>query len=140
MYSNADNLQKKTVDIYIAPIAGTNGIDLRNRLILGWNTANAGGEKYRLTVRLNEPATIFKGLQRTGDATWEEIRIDASWVLSADDETIAQSRETASESYTFVSDLISANASKTAAIRHAVNSIGDKIEIKVNAKLKNEIE
>jgi archaellin len=122
-------------DIYIAPIVGTNGIDLRNHLIVAWNTANSGTEKYSLAVRLNEPRTIYKGLQRTGDATWEEVRMTASWTLSRGSETIAKSRETASESYTFVSDLVAANASKAAAVKNATMSVGDSIEQKVNAML-----
>jgi hypothetical protein len=138
MYSDNSSLQAKTSDIYIAPIAGTNGIDLRNRLMLGWNTASAGNEKYKLTVTLNDPVTVYKGLQPTGDASWEEIRITASWTLATGAATIARSSETASESYTFVSDMVSADASKTAAMQNAVNSIGDKIEMKVNAIMKKE--
>jgi hypothetical protein len=136
MYSDNAALQRELADIYIAPIAGTNGIDLRNRLILAWNTANEAPAKYHLSVRLNEPETIYKGLQITGDATWEEVRIRASWELKSGEETIAKSSEAASESYTFVSDLVSANASKTSAIGNAIQEIGNKIELKVNAKLK----
>jgi hypothetical protein len=136
MYSDNAALQKELEDIYIAPIAGTNGIDLRNRLILAWNTANDKSAKYRLSVKLSDPETIYKGLQRSGDATWEEVRIKASWELKSGDDTIAKSSEAASESYTFVSDLVSANASKTSAIGNAIQEIGNKIELKVNAKLK----
>jgi hypothetical protein len=137
MYSDNAALQMELADIYIAPIAGTNGIDLRNHLILAWNTQNDPGAKYRLSVKLNDPETIYKGLQRTGDATWEEIRIKASWTLSSDGKVIAKSSEAASESYAFVSDLVSANASKISATGNAIQEIGNKIELKVNAKLKS---
>ncbi|MDR3208336.1 MAG: hypothetical protein LBT45_00635 [Rickettsiales bacterium] len=136
MYSDNAALQKELADIYIAPIAGTNGIGLRNRLILAWNTANETAAKYHLSVKLNEPETIYKGLQRSGDATWEEVRIRAAWELKSGGKTIAKSSETASESYTFVSDLVSANASKISAIDNAIQEIGNQIELKVNAKLK----
>jgi hypothetical protein len=136
MYSDNQKLQDEVSDIYIAPIAGTNGIDLRNYLILGWNTPNNPDAKYRLSVSLNEPATIYKGLQRSGDATWEEIRINASWTLSAGKKVIIRSSESASESYAFVSDLVSANASKISATNNAIRQISERIEAKVNAKLK----
>ena len=139
MYSNNRALAAEQADIYIPPIAGTNGIDLRNHLILSWNTANVPGAKYELKVKLDEPITVYKGLQRTGDATWEEVRITASWTLSAGGVVIARASETASESYTFVSDLVSANASKISATQNAIFGIGQKIEMKVNAKLKSEL-
>jgi hypothetical protein len=139
MYSDGRRLSDMVADIYIAPIAGTNGIDLRNRLILAWNTANTGAEKYRLSVNLAAPATAYKALQRSGNATWEEVRITANWTLSQGERTISRSTETASESYSFVPDLVAANASRTTAETNAVNSIGDKIEMKVNAKLRGEI-
>ncbi|MDR2268659.1 MAG: hypothetical protein LBD94_00565 [Rickettsiales bacterium] len=137
MYSDNLILQNRVADIYIAPIAGTNGIDLRNSLILSWNTSNDKSAKYRLSVKLNEPQTIYKALQRSGDATWDEVRITASWTLSEGENIIAKSSETASESYAFVSDLVSASASKTSAIEHAIHSVAEKIELKVNAKLKD---
>jgi len=136
--SDNGRLGAKTRDIYIAPISGTTGIDLRNRLIVAWNTPSAEGARYTLAVKLDNPTTIYKGLQTTGAATWEEVRLEASWTLSENGAVIARSHETASESYTFVSDLISANAAKTTAISNAINSIGDKIEMKVNARLNND--
>jgi len=137
MYSDGRALRAELADVHIAPIAGTNGIDLRNYLILAWNTANDPNAKYELKVKLNDPITIYKGLQRSGDATWEEVRMTASWTLSADGKVIAQASETASESYTFVSDLVSASAAKTNATQNAIAGIAQKIEMKVNAKLKN---
>jgi len=138
VFSDNQRLGAKTRDIYIAPISGTNGIDLRNRLIVAWNTPSNEGARYTLTVSLANPTTVYKGLQRSGAATWEEVKLEASWTLSENGAVIAKSHETASESYTFVSDLISANAAKTTAISNAINSIGDKIEMKVNSKLKND--
>lgn len=137
MYSNNSELQNEISDIYIAPIAGTNGIDLRNLLILSWNTPNTEGAKYKLNVHLNNPTTIYKARQRTGDATWEEIRMTASWTLYDRDKVIMKSSESASESYAFVSDLVATDAAKTTATKNTIKSIGEKIELKVNAKLKN---
>jgi hypothetical protein len=137
MYRGESARGAETANIYIAPIEGTNGIELRNYLILAWNTPNIPESKYSLSVKLAEPATFYKAIQKTGDATWEEIRITASWTFSRGGEVIAKSSETAAESYTFVSDLVSANASKTSATGNAIRAIGEKIEMKVNAKLKN---
>lgn len=136
MYSDNSALQSRLSDIYIAPIAGTNGIDLRNYLAMSWNTSNIKGAKYRLVVNLQNPRTIYKGLQRSGDATWDEVRVNARWTLYEDKNILAKSSESASESYTFVSDLVSASASKNAATSNAVLSIGEKIDMKVSAKLK----
>lgn len=136
MYKDNSALQAEISDIYIAPIAGTNGIELRNFLILSWNTDNNPGAKYTLKVKLYDPTTTYKGLQRSGDATWEEVRVVADWTLSSDDKIIVKSSETASESYTFVSDLVSANASRTSATQNAIQTIGANIEMKINAKLK----
>jgi hypothetical protein len=138
MYEENRKLQDKMLEIYIAPIEGTDGIDLRNHLISKWNTKNLPDSKYKLDVKLNKPTTVFKALQRTGDATWEEVRMTASWTLSEKAKVITKSSESASESYTFVSDLVSANASKTSAMQNAIKIISDSIELKVNAKLKNE--
>jgi hypothetical protein len=138
MYEENRKLQDKMLEIYIAPIEGTDGIDLRNHLVSKWNTNNSPDTKYKLVVKLNKPATVYKALQRSGDATWEEVRMTASWTLSEKSKIITKSSESASESYTFVTDLVSANASKNSAIQNAIKIISDNIELKVNAKLKNE--
>ena len=62
--------------------------------------------------------------------------MNARWTLYEDKNILAKSSESASESYTFVSDLVSASASKNAATSNAVLSIGEKIDMKVSAKLK----
>ena len=136
MYSDARALHMELSDIYIEPIAGTNGIDLRNHLIMNWRTPNNPGAKYVLRVMLLEPVTIYKGLRRSGDATWEDVLMTAEWSLSEGETVIAKSAESAAESYTFVADLVSANAAKISAEQNAIRSIGDKIEQKVNARLK----
>jgi len=135
MHSDGRTMRREMQDIYIAPIAGTNGIDLRNQLIAAWSTSNTPGAKYTLVINLHQPRTILKGLQRTGDATWQEIRMRADWELLQDGKVIAKSTEVASESYTFVADLISAHASHIHAMQNAIQMIGSKIESKVNAKL-----
>jgi hypothetical protein len=104
---------------------------------MGWRTPNNPGAKYVLRVMLYEPVTVYKGLRRSGDATWEEVRMTAMWSLSDGERVIAKSTESAAESYTFVADLVSANAAKISAEQNAIRSIGDKIEQKVNAKVKN---
>ena len=135
MHAPSNRLAAETADIYIAPISGTNGIDLRNQLIVAWDANNYQGAKYTLRVNLRPPETILKGRQRTGDATWEEVRIRASWSLYQEDMLVARSIETASESYIFVADMIAANASRIRAQQNAVQMIGERIEMKVNAKL-----
>jgi len=125
-------------DIFVAPISGTNGIDLRNALVakFGSDIDNAAAQ-YKLTVNLKKPETTFKGLQITGDATWQEVRLTATYELK-DAKTgtvILSATDNASESYTFVRDLVAANASYNNAIQNAVRILSEEIETRVNAKL-----
>ncbi|MDR1027691.1 MAG: hypothetical protein LBL46_04725 [Rickettsiales bacterium] len=135
----ADIVRARTHDIYIAPISGTTGIDLRNFLTQAWSAAGTPGARYELSVRLGGATTIYKALDRRGNSQWEEIRVNASWKLSDNGNKIAESSESASESYPVVSDLVAADASRSTAIQNAIRQIGMKIESKVNAKLKDMI-
>ncbi|MCL1785873.1 MAG: hypothetical protein FWG39_01840 [Alphaproteobacteria bacterium] len=137
MYDADRKLQTELRDIYIAPISGTNGIDLRNALRGAWGTDNSAAAQYTLTVNLRQPETVFKAIQLTGDATWQEIRMVASYELRNNEtgEIIVNAIDTASESYTFVADLVAAQASYNNAVQNAIQVLAKKIETRVNAKL-----
>lgn len=124
----------KQVDVYVAPISGTNGIDLRNAL----NAEFGGGKdeiaKYKLVIKLDEPTTKYKAIQQTGDATWQEVQLEATYVLSKDKKEIAKGREVASESYTFVRYLVAANASYNNAVQNSIKILADKIGTRVIAE------
>ena len=60
-------------------------------------------------------------------------------MLNENGHKIAASAESASESYPVVSDLISADASRSTATQNDIRQLGAKIESKVNAKLKDMI-
>lgn len=134
MYS--DELSAKTSEIWVAPISGTNGIDLRNalRARLGDKDTEATA-KYSLNIDLKDPDTIFKGLQKTGDATWQEVRMTASYTLkeNANGHVLVKGTEVASESYTFVRDLVAAQASQTNAVQNTLRLLSDKIGTRVAA-------
>jgi len=117
-------------DIYVAPISGINGIDLRNRLNAKFGGQRGEDAKYRLTVTLAEPVTQYKALEHTGDATWQQIAITATFELSHGDEKIASGREVASESYTFVRYLVAANASYNNAVNNIITVLADKISVR----------
>lgn len=138
MYS--DNLQTNSADVFIAPISGTNGIDLRNNLRAQFGGGNEeAGAKYILTVDLKNPQNIYKGIQRTGDATWQEVRLTASYVLKdASGAEIIKGSETASESYTFVIDLVAANASQSNAVQNTINMLSQKISMRVGAAIRDQ--
>ncbi|MBR1380252.1 MAG: hypothetical protein IJ560_01550 [Alphaproteobacteria bacterium] len=121
MYS--DNI----ADIYVAPVSGVNGIELRNAL-----NAQFGGQKdatapYVLKVNLMGPSTKYKALNPTGDATWQEISMRATYTLTHNGKQIASGTEVASESYTFVRYLVAANASYNNAVKNTINVLGNKI-------------
>ena len=114
-------------DIYVPPISGINGIELRNNL-----NAKFGGQKdesamYTLHITLDNPTTRYKGLNQTGDATWQEIQLKARYVLETKGTQIASGSEAASESYTFVRYLVAANASYNNAVANTITVLADKI-------------
>jgi hypothetical protein len=124
--------------VFVEPISGTSGIDLRNALHVRMGGRNdAAGAKYALSVDLQNPDNIYHGLQTTGDATWQEVRMTAHYRLSekATGETILTGAEAASESYTFVRDLVAAKASQTNAVQNTIRLLADKISMRVSAKV-----
>ena len=139
MYKSENNLQGRTRYIYIAPISGTNGIDLRNALKAKFGTDNEADAKYILNVDLAAPYTVYKAIQLTGDATWQEVRLVANYKLldAKSNDVIVTGHDTASESYTFVRDLVAAQASYNNAIQSSIRVLSEKIETRVNAKLAN---
>lgn len=134
MYSDA--LTEQTKQVWVAPISGTNGIDLRNslRAKLGDNNDETTA-KYSLTIDLKNPDKTFKGLQKTGDATWQEIRTTAKYSLkeNASGKILISGSEVASESYTFVRDLVAAKSSQTNAEQNTIRLLSDKISMRVSA-------
>ena len=124
MFVNHDN------DIYVAPISGINGIDLRNRLNAKFGGQHDAAAQYTLKVALNEPVTQYRALQHTGDATWQQVSITANFELFHGDTKIATGREVAAESYTFVRYLVAANASYNSAVQNIINVLADKISVR----------
>lgn len=114
-------------DIYVPPISGINGIELRNALNAKFGGQHDSNARYTLTVSLNAPVTQYKALEKTGDATWREIRLTASYTLARDGVQIARGTETASESYTFVRYLVAANASYNNAVQNTIGVLAEKI-------------
>lgn len=134
MYS--DEMAVQTGNIWVAPISGTNGIDLRNALRAKLGTEkDEASAKYSLVIDLKNPDTNFKGLQKTGDATWQEVRMTAKYSLTenASGKVLVRGSEVASESYTFVRDLVAAKASQTNATQNTLRLLSDKIGIRVSA-------
>ncbi len=128
MYTSRDT------DIYVAPISGINGIDLRNGLNAKFGGVRDANAKYTLTVNLKNPVTRYKALESTGDATWQEIVLTANYTLTADGKQIARGTESASESYTFVRYLVAANASYNNAVQNIIQVLSEKIGTRVIAE------
>ncbi len=121
-------------NIYVDKISGINGIELRNAL-----NAKFGGEHdtdaaYKLVVSLKRPSLAYKGLDRTGTATWQAVKLTANYQLFAGKNKIASGQETASESYTFVRYLVAANASYNNAVQNAISVLADKISVRAIAE------
>ena len=128
MYTSRDT------HIYVAPISGINGIDLRNGLNAKFGGVRDANAKYTLTVNLKNPVTRYKALESTGDATWQEIVLTANYTLTADGKQIARGTESASESYTFVRYLVAANASYNNAVQNIIQVLSEKIGTRVIAE------
>lgn len=116
-------------DIYVSPILGINGIELRNALSAKFGGARDETAKYTLTIDLSEPATQYKALEQTGDATWQEISMTAQYTLkeTVSGAVLASGTERAAESYTFVQYLVASNASYNNAIKNSLTVLADKI-------------
>lgn len=116
-------------DIYVAPIRGINGIELRNALNAKFGGVRDTDAKYTLTVNLSEPVTQYKALEQTGDATWQEISISAQYSLTdtATGRVLTSGTERAAESYTFVRYLVASNASYNNAVKNSLTVLSDKI-------------
>lgn len=121
-------------DVYVAPISGINGIELRNSLNAKFGGAHESNAKYTLTVKLTNPITRYKAFDSTGSATWQEVKLNASYVLKQGDKEIARGSESASESYTFVRYLVASNASYNNAVLNTINVLSDKIGMRVIAE------
>lgn len=119
------------MDIYVPPISGINGIDLRNALWAEFGGQKDANAQYTLVVTLRNPTTRYKALERTGSATWQEISMTASYVLKQNDKVIARGTETTAESYTLVRYLVASNASYNNAVQNAIRVLADKISARV---------
>jgi len=118
-------------DVFVAPISGINGIELRNSLNAKFGGIHDQNAKYSLTVNLQEPITQYKAFEKTGDATWQEVKLTASYVLTSDGKQIASGSESASESYTFVRYLVASNASHNNAVLNTIQILAEKISMRV---------
>lgn len=118
-------------DVYVAPISGINGIEMRNALNAKFGGAHENGAKYNLTVDLRKPTTQYKALARSGGATWQEVKLTAYYTLKEGEKVIAKGTESAAESYTFVSYLVAANASYNNAVSNTIRVLSDKIGMHV---------
>lgn len=123
----------QNTDIYVPPISGINGIELRNRLNAQFGGQHDAMAPYTLTVSLGNPTTQYKALETTGDATWQEIRLTATYTLTRGDEQIAAGVETAAESYTFVRYLVASNASYNNAVQNIIQVLATKISARAIA-------
>lgn len=119
-------------DIYVAPIRGINGIELRNALNAKFGGVRDMSAKYTLTINLAEPVTQYKALEQTGDATWQEISLAATYTLTytQSGDVLTSGTERASESYTFVRYLVASNASYNNAVKNSLNVLADKISVR----------
>ena len=121
-------------DIYVEKINGISGIELRNALNAKFGGAKTVAAPYKLVVALQTPIKTYKGLDTTGTATWQEIKLTADYQLFAGTSMIASGREFASESYTFVSYLVAANAAYNNAVQNAVTVLAEKISSRAIAE------
>ena len=119
-----------STDVYVAPISGINGIELRNSLNAKFGGMHGENAKYSLIVNLKDPVTKYKALERAGDAVWQEVKLNASYTLKQGDKAIASGSESASESYTFVRYLVAANASYNNAVMNTIHQLAEKIGIR----------
>lgn len=122
------------MDIYIPPISGINGIDLRNALWAEFGGQYEPDATYTLDITLRNPSTSYKAYDRTGAATWQEISMTANYTLSRHGQVIARGTENTAESYTLVRYLVASNASYNNAVQNAIRVLAEKISARVIAE------
>lgn len=127
-----------STDIYVAPISGINGIELRNSLNAQFGGIHEQNSKYTLTVTLSEPVTQYKAFERAGDAVWQEVKLNASYTLKQGDKEIVKSTESAAESYTFVRYLVASNASYNNAVMNSIHQLAEKISMRVITEIQKQ--
>ena len=127
MYTGTDT------DIYVASIAGINGIELRNALNAQFGGVHDENSKYHMVVNLREPVVKYKAFEKTGDATWQEIVMNADYTIKSGENVVYKGRATASESYTYVSYLVASNASYNNAVQNTIYVLAQKIGAKAIA-------
>jgi len=125
-------------DVYVAPISGINGIELRNSLNAQFGGIHEQNAKYTLTVKLDEPVTQYKAFERAGDAVWQEVKLNATYILKQGDKEIATSKESAAESYTFVRYLVASNASYNNAVMNTIHQLSEKISMRVITEIQKQ--
>ena len=124
----------QTTDIYVEPISGINGIELRNELWAKFGNQYGPDATYTLKVQLNAPQTQYKALEQTGDAAWQEVSLTASYTLWHNGKQIASGSDRASESYPFVSYLVASNASYNNAVKNVIRTLSGQISTHVIAE------
>ena len=117
----------QNTDIYVYPISGINGIDLRNALWAKFGGQHTADSEYSLRIELSAPNNNYKAREQTGDATWQEVSLTAKYQLLRQGKVIASGTETSSESYTFVRYLVASNASYNNAIQNTIQVLAEKI-------------
>ncbi|MDR2685970.1 MAG: hypothetical protein LBB23_04325 [Rickettsiales bacterium] len=139
LYSTGEKNQLE-YPVHIKAIAGAEGVVLRNRIRTELNPFGEPNDpRYTLAVKLNPRAETYKGIQRTGDATWQEIRITASFDLidSVSGKAVLSDSAEVSESYTFVQNLIAANSASEAATSSALRILSEKISMRIKIFIKS---
>ena len=121
----------QTTDVYIKPISGINGIELRNALWAEFGGQYGPDATYTLDVQLYAPSTQYKALEQTGDAAWQEVSLTATYTLTHNNKQIASGSERAAESYPFVSYLVASNASYNNAIKNVIRTLSEQISSRV---------
>ena len=124
----------QTTDVYVAPISGINGIELRNALWAEFGNQYGTDATYTLNIQLSTPHTRYKALEQTGDAAWQEVSLTATYTLMHNKETIASGSEHAAESYPFVSYLVASNASYNNAVKNIIRTLSEQISSRVIAE------
>ena len=121
----------QTTDVYIKPISGINGIELRNALWAEFGGQYGPDATCTLDVQLYAPSTQYKALEQTGDAAWQEVSLTATYTLTHNNKQIASGSERAAESYPFVSYLVASNASYNNAIKNVIRTLSEQISSRV---------
>ncbi|MBN2675831.1 MAG: hypothetical protein JXR30_01105 [Alphaproteobacteria bacterium] len=124
--------------VFISPISGTRGIDLRQQLRQVFAPhGDVKAPTYRVEVNLHEPRVDLRGVRQDGTATWGTViaKADVKLIFTPDESILLQNQETAFSSYQVLSSVYASMTASEDSYDRATETLGRQIISRVQARI-----